>query len=99
MRALTTCKTSEVLWLCFTLYSAFSMECLAFGCTVTEPSHTVSCSVVAAARLCEIVVLGIRDTRVDSKIQIKYIDIKNSFADIRTKGNFIRRMETSFAFL
>ena len=26
----------------------------------------------------------------DSKIQIKYIDIKNQFADILTKGNFTR---------
>ena len=68
MRALTTCTTSGVLWLCLSLYSAFSMECLALGCTVTEPSHTVSCSVVAAARLCETVVLGIRDTRVRSLV-------------------------------
>ena len=33
------------------------------------------------------------------KIQIKYIDTKNQLADMLTKGNFTRRMESSSVFV
>ena len=35
----------------------------------------------------------------DPKIQIKYIDTKNQLGDMLTKGNFTRRMESSFVFV